>query len=120
MEYVAIVLKLIVGLSILNVWLIRANKATAWRGGDAKSISEEFSNYGLPKWFMYVVGTLKVIFALMLIASIFYAQLELIAGYGIAALMLGAVGMHIKIGDPMTKSLPAFSFLVMSLAVTFI
>lgn len=120
MEYVAIALKLIVGLSILNVWLIRANKPTAWRGGDAKSITEEFNNYGLPKWFMYVIGTLKIIFALMLLASIYYTQLELIAAYGIAALMFGAVSMHIKIGDPMTKSLPAFIFLVMSLGVTFI
>ncbi|TVQ05404.1 MAG: DoxX family protein [Balneolaceae bacterium] len=120
MEYVDIVLKIIIGLSILNVWLVRAKKSTAWRGGNASNITEEFQAYGLPQWFMYSIGTLKVILALMLLASIFYPQVELIAAYGIAILMLGAVSMHIKIGDPLKKAVPAFTFLVLSLAVTFI
>lgn len=120
MEYVIIALKLIVGLSILNVWLVRANKPTDWRGGDANNIIEEFSAYGLPKWFTYVIGTLKVILALMLLASIYYPQVELIAAFGIAVLMLGAVSMHFKIGDPIKKSIPAFTFLILSLAIAFI
>jgi hypothetical protein len=120
MEYVEIAIKLIVGLSILNVWLLRANKSTPWRGGQAGDIKEEFKAYGLPQWFMYAIGTLKVALALLLLASVMYPQVELIAAYGIAFLMLGAVGMHIKIGDPLKKSFPAFTFLVLSLAVTFI
>jgi hypothetical protein len=120
MEYVEIVLKLIVGLSILNVWLLRANKSTAWRGGDANNIAEEFEAYGLPTWFMYIIGGLKSILAVLLLASITFPQVELIAAYGIAFLMLGAVSMHIKIGDPLKKSLPAFTFLVLSLAITFV
>ena len=122
MEYVEMALKIIIGISILNVWLVRANKSTNWRGGDADSIKEEFRAYGLPKWFMYTIGTLKVILALLLLASIFYQQanLEMIAAYGIAILMLGAVSMHFKIGDPLKKALPAFTFLVLSLAVIFI
>lgn len=120
MEYVEIILKLIVGLSILNVWLLRANKPTEWRGGDANNIVEEFKAYGLPKWFMYTIGTLKSVLAILLLASIYYPQVELIAAYGIAFLMLGAVSMHFKIGDHPKKSLPAFTFLVLSLAITFI
>jgi hypothetical protein len=120
MEYVEIALKLIVGLSILNVWLLRANRSTAWRGGNAGNIAEEFKAYGLPKWVMYTVGTSKVILALLLLISIFYPQVELIAAYGIAFLMLGAVSMHIKIGDPLKKSLPAFTFLVLSLIIVFL
>lgn len=108
------------GLSILNVWLIRAKKPTEWRGGSASDIVEEFKAYGLPQWFMYVVGTLKCALAILLIASIMYPGVELIAAYGIALLMLGAVGMHLKIGDPLKKSFPAFTFLVLSLAITFI
>ena len=80
-------------------------------------MQEEFAVYGLPMWFMNVVGGLKVILALLLLASIWYASLEPVAAYGIAALMLGAVSMHFKVGDPLTKSLPAFSFLVLSLVV---
>jgi len=117
MEYLFIALKLIVGLSILNVWLIRGTKSTQWRGGSASNIREEFKAYGLPVWFMYIIGTLKVGLAIALLASIFYSGVEAIAAYGIAFLMLGAVSMHIKIGDPLKKSLPAFTFLVLSLAI---
>lgn len=117
MEYIIIALKLIVGLSILNVWLIRGKKSTEWRGGNAGNIREEFKAYGLPVWFMYTIGTLKVALAVLLLASIYYPGVELIAAYGIAFLMLGAVSMHIRIGDPLKKSLPAFSFLVLSVAI---
>lgn len=119
MEYVEIALKLIVGLSILNVWLLRANKSTEWRGGNADNIVEEFKAYGLPKWFMYIIGTAKSILAVLLLASIMYPQVEMIAALGIAFLMTGAVSMHFKIGDPLKKSLPAFTFLVLSLVIAF-
>lgn len=117
MEYLFIALKLIVGLSILNVWLLRGKKSTQWRGGNADNIKEEFKAYGLPVWFMYTVGTLKVILAVMLISSIYYPGLESIAAYGIAILMLGAVSMHFKIGDPIKKAFPSFLFLVLSLII---
>lgn len=117
MEYVHIVLKLIVGLSILNVWLIRSKLQTPYRGGDASTIVEEFQAYGLPVWFMWIIGTLKVLLAIMLLVSVFYEQLGVVAAYAIAVLMLGAVSMHVKIGDPLKKSLPAFTFLVLSLAI---
>lgn len=117
MEILIIALKLIVGLSILNVWLLRSKKATAWRGGDANTIAEEFKNYGLPVWFMYTVGTAKVGLAILLIASIYYSMVEAVASFGIAFLMLGAISMHIKISDPLKKSLPAFTFLVLSLVI---
>lgn len=120
MDYLIIAIKLIVGLSILNVWLVRSKKATAWRGGDAKNIVEEFKAYGLPVWFMWLAGTAKVGLALFLLASIFYPQFEAFAAYGIALLMLGAVSMHFKIGDPLKKSFPAFTFLILSLIVALI
>ena len=114
MDYVVIVLKIIVGLSILNVWLIRPKKSIAWRGGDASNIKEEFKNYGLPVWFMYLMGCLKVLLALLLFVYIMYPSLAWVAAYGIAILMLGAVLMHIKIGDPIKKSISAATFLVLS------
>jgi hypothetical protein len=120
MEYVVIALKLIVGISILNVWLVRSNKSTPWRGGNAGSIGEEFKAYGLPQWSMWTVGTLKVVLALVLLFSIYDPGMENIAAIGIALMMLGAVGMHFKIGDPHRKSLPAFTFLVLSLVIAFL
>lgn len=118
MEYLVIILKLIVGLSILNVWLVRSKNPTPFRGGEAQSISDEFKAYGLPMWFMWVIGTLKVVLALLLLYSIHDSGMEKIAAYGIAFLMIGAVSMHFKIGDPLKKSFPAFTFLILSVLIT--
>lgn len=120
MTYIIIALKCIVGLSILNVWLLRGKKSTKWRGGNANNLRQEFEAYGLPEWFMYTVGTVKVILAVLLIASIMYPEFEAIAAYGIAILMFGAVFMHIKIGDELKKSLPAFTFLVISMFIALV
>jgi len=35
----------------------------------------------------------------------------------VAVLMIGALAMHAKVRDPLTKSLPAFLMLVMSVAI---
>ena len=48
MEYFRIALQLIVAVGILNVWLLRSGRATPFRGGDARSLREEFAAYGLP------------------------------------------------------------------------
>ena len=40
MNYLIIALQLIVGISILNVWLIQNKTATRWRGGNANTIIE--------------------------------------------------------------------------------
>jgi len=119
MEYLIIALQIIVGLSILNVWLVQNKKATRWRGGDAKTIFEEFKVYGLPDWSVYVVGTLKVILAILLLASIWYPQLRSISAGGLAILLAGSVSMHFKIGDPLIKSFPAALFLTLCLLIVF-
>lgn len=111
------VIKIVIALSIINVWLFRFKKPTVWRGNNAANMKEEFNNYGLPEWSMYLVGTLKVLFSLGLLISIFYNQLESLSAFGIAFLMFGAIVMHLKIGDPIKKSLPAFVFLSFSLLV---
>jgi len=115
MYYLEIFIKALILISILNVWLVRPNKATPWRGGAANSLKEEFSEYGLPSWFMVLIGILKVGSAVLLFVSIWNPELELYGAYGIAILMAGAIGMHLKISDPLKRSIPAFSFLVLSL-----
>ena len=39
------------------------------------------------------------------------------AAIGMAILMIGAIAMHIKVKDPLMKSLPAFTMLVLSVIV---
>ena len=67
---VIVVIQVVVALGLLNVWLIRPNSPTAYRGGQAQSLKEEFRAYGLPEFVFYLVGALKVGSALCLIAGI--------------------------------------------------
>jgi hypothetical protein len=116
-EIVVIILKVIVGLSILNVWLLQPTKPTKWRGGNAKTIIEEFEVYGLSKTICYIVGFLKVSLALLLLASIWFRDLTAYASSGLALLLFGSIIMHIKIKDPLFKSVPAFIFLIMTILI---
>ena len=115
--YLIIGLKIIVGLSILNVWLIQAKKQTKWRGGTASNIREEFEAYGLSKAFYFAIYILKVSLAIFLLASIQFDVLTLPSSIGLAILLLGSVAMHVKIKDAFYKSFPAFLFLLMNLVI---
>ena len=117
MNILLIALKLIVALGILNVWLLRSGKTTAYRGRDAKSLREEFAAYGLPSWFMWVIGILKVGFALALLLSLWMPGLSRPAAAGLAALMVGAFVMHLKVKDSMSKALPSVAVLAMCVAI---
>lgn len=119
MDYFIIILQVIVGLSILNVWLVQNQKATRWRGGNATTIQEEFRVYGLPDWSVYVIGTLKVLLAVLLLAGIWFPALRFPAAAGLAILLTGSIAMHFKIGDPQIKSFPAALFLVLCLVIAY-
>ena len=117
MEALRIALQVIIGLGILNVWLLRFGKSSPWRGGEATNMKEEFTAYGLSPTVMYLVGFLKVLCALLLLAGIWLEILVLPGALGMTFLMLGAVAMHLKVEDPPKKSLPAGTLLVLSVAV---
>ncbi len=119
MEWLSLtsVLQLVVGIGLLNVWLVRPRSATAYRGGSATSLQEEFAVYGLPSFAFYVVGALKVTSAVILIGGVWFALPVREAAGVIAALMVGALLMHVKVGDPIKKALPATTMLVLSAAI---
>jgi len=117
MEYVKIVLQLIAGLGILNVWLLRRDKATPYRGKEAKSMKEEFQAYGLPDWAVPVVGVLKCLCAIGLLVGIFVPQLVLPSAIGLGVLMLGAFAMHMKVNDPIGKAVPAITLLLVCVLI---
>jgi uncharacterized membrane protein YphA (DoxX/SURF4 family) len=110
-------LQLVVGLGLLNVWLIRANSSTAYRGGTAQSLKEEFAEYGLPPWMFFLVGALKIVAGIALIVGLWMPQLVLPAAGVVVLLMVGALAMHVKVKDPWIKSLPAFLILLMSAGI---
>jgi len=105
------ILQLIISIGLINVWLIRFNKATNYRGGDAKNMKEEFLAYGLPIWSMYLIGFLKISIAIMLIISIWVEQLLKYNLIALSLLMIAAVIMHLKVKDPIKKSYPALAIL---------
>lgn len=117
METVVIVVSVVIALGIANVWLLRFGKSTSYRGGSATNMKEEFETYGLPGGAVWVIGGLKLLLAAALVVGIWVPDLWLPAASGMAALMLGAVVMHLKVGDPLEKSLPAVAMLVMSVFV---
>ena len=116
-QYFLVALQLIVALGILNVWMLRSGKATPFRGGDAKNLREEFAAYGLPFWFMCVVGVLKVGLARALIAAIWIHRVAQPAAIGLGVLMLGAFVMHLKVKDRIKKALPSIAVLAMCAAI---
>lgn len=117
MQTVLYVLQVVVALGLLNVWLLRFGRSTPYRGGNAKSMRDEFAVYGLPAWAMYAVGAIKVVAALCLLAGIWVHVLVFPAAAVVAVLMVGALAMHVKVHDPLAKSLPAASVLALCVAI---
>ena len=117
-------LQVLIALGLLNVWLVRARHATKYRGAGAQNMKAEFTAYGLPVWFMYVIGFFKIIIALIMLLTLFMPYLMFPIGFPalilLSVLMLGAISMHIKVKDPLVKALPAVSMLVMSLAILYL
>lgn len=120
MKLFLIALQVVVAFGILNVWLLRSGSSTPFRGGDARNLREEFAAYGLPFWFMGVVGVLKVGLALALLAAIWIPGVAQPAAIGLGLLMGGAFLMHLKVKDPIQKALPSIAVLAMCAAIAFL
>ena len=120
MKYVKQILVLFVSMTVLNVWLIRFNNATIYRGGDAANMLEEFIVYGFDKSFLYLIGALKISAALGLIIGLFYKKLIVPCALIIGVLMVGAVVMHFRVSDEIHKFFPAGLLLLCCLSIIFI
>lgn len=94
---------------IFNVWFNRFDEDTGYRGGDATNMREEFEEYGLSERTMYAAGAAKVTLASLMLIGLFVPKLVRPASTGLAALMLGAIGMHVKVKDPVKRAIPAMS-----------
>lgn len=110
-------IELVIALGLLNVWLFRSGLSTPFRGGAAKNLREEFKVYGLGDLGFRVIGALKISCALLLLAGLWVPALTLPAAGIITALMVGALVMHIKVKDPIVKSVPALTMLGLALSV---
>ena len=117
MIYLQYLMQIVAGLGIFNVWFLRFGQDTVYRGGNASNMREEFVVYGLPRVALYIVGLLKIVSAIGLIAGIFLPLLIAPSAILLAALMIGALVMHFKIRDPFKKSIPALIMLTLCVAI---
>ncbi|WP_411279090.1 DoxX family protein [Gemmatimonas sp.] len=111
------VLQLIVGIGLLNVWVVRSARGTAYRGGGAQTLREEFAAYRLPDAAFYLVGAVKVIAGVVMLAGLWWPLPVRAAAGAVVVLMVGAIMMHIRIKDPVMKSVPAVIMLVLCLVL---
>ena len=118
MKLLSKILSLIVGLTVINVWLFRSGKETAYRGGDAASLMDEFVVYGLGDYFL-TIGIIKVGLAILLILSLYFQKLRLISASGIGLMMLVAIFMHFSVGDELIKSMPASVMLISCIIIAY-
>ncbi len=118
MDTLKIVLQVICGLGILNVWLLRFAKDTPYRPESASNLPEEFAVYGLSEKALYAIGGAKILLACALIAGIWMPEIVEPSAWALAVLMAGAIFMHVKVQDPPRKSVPATGALLMSLAIS--
>lgn len=117
LDLLARILEVVVGLGLLNVWLLRPRSSTAYRGGQARTLREEFAAYGLPVSAFYVVGALKISAGVILLAALWLPMPARLAATVVAGLMVGALFMHMKVKDPTRKSVPAALMLAMCLGI---
>lgn len=118
MKVLSKILSVVVGLTVINVWLFRSNRSTSYRGGDANNLLEEFQVYGLEDYFL-IIGVIKVSLAIMLLLSLYYKKLSFFASSGIGVMMLVAVYMHVNAGDELIKSMPASVMLASCLVIAY-
>lgn len=105
-----------IGLWIWSVWTWRLRNETNFRGLGAKNLLQEFQTYGYPIWVFKLVGAVKLTCASLLIVAIVYPcpYIALAGSAGMAFLMTVAVLSHFKVGDELSKNIPAFSMLTLS------
>lgn len=114
MNYINPAIQIIIAIGLLNVWLLRSEKVTQYRGGSARSLKDEFKAYGLPDWFFQLIRVLKIGCALVLIIGLWRPEVVAPAAGLLCILMLGAMAMHFKVKDAIVKYVPALIMLILS------
>jgi len=114
MKIVGRVAQAVAAVWILNVWFNRFDKDTGYRGGDATNMREEFEEYGLSETTMYAAGAAKVSLAVAMLIGLVKPKLTRPSSAGLAAFMLGAIAMHLKVKDPIKRMTPAITVFSLS------
>jgi len=106
MENIAILAQLIIAIAILIVWVFRFD-----------NIVVEFKQYDISDLVRSMVGASKIALATLLVVGIFYKEVVFISALLMAFLMVCAQIAHIKVKNPLSKYIPSFLLLILSLFV---
>ena len=106
MENISILAQLIIATSIIVVWVFRFD-----------NIVVEFKQYGLSDLIRSMVGASKVSLDTLLVVGIFYEEVVFVSALLMAFLMICAQVAHIVVKNPLTKYIPSFLLLILSLFV---
>lgn len=80
----------------------------------APEMVENFSNYGLPLWFMYLTGATEIASAILLLIP----KTRALGATILSSIMVGAFGTHVMIGD-IPGGIPALVLLGLSASIAF-
>ena len=103
MNEIAILLQVFVALVIFNVWTFRAEKPTKYRGGTARTLREEFIEFGLSKRVFLLTSLIKPMLAVALIVAIFFPFMTIPTALLMAFFMAAALLMHYRVKDKLVK-----------------
>ena len=104
-------LQLIIGMSIMFIWIVRTTTASAYRVGNAQTLSQEFAEAGFTEGVYQVMRILKPIFAFLLVIGIVYEPFFIPCMTFTTLAMIGAVYAHVKVRDNIKKMIPAITLL---------
>ena len=103
--------KLAIGLQVLLGLAFLASAIPKLTGaGDAMR-----EHLGLAPWFWGLTAVAEIVGAVGLLAGLRFPRLAAPAGLWIAALMVGALGAHLRVGDPAVNMVPAAVYGVLAL-----
>jgi len=97
-----------------SVWTWRFHMETSFRAMGATSIPGEFAAYGYPPVFWKIIMACKLCAAACLIAGLLMPAVTSVGAAALVVLMAGAVGSHVKVGDPPARSLASGTMLLLS------
>ena len=103
MNEVAILLQVFVALVVFNVWTFRSEKPSKYRSGSAKTLKEEFIEFGLSEKIYMITSLSKPALSVALIVAIFLPIITITIALAMAFFMAAALVMHYRVKDEIIK-----------------
>jgi len=110
------ILTIIFQLFLISVFLLTASTMLA----GAKMQVEAFRHLGLPRWFRIVTALVQLTGALGLLIGFRFHGLAAWAGIWLGITMLVGFLLHIRVRDPIGKSMPAFILAIVAIGIAFV